>query len=293
MSLYPLHPRPPSQPGALPALPTLLEPENNRGRAAKLVTLYPSAAVLATPDTFASQILVANHQLLARNLAASSSAKTISVFIGDVALPNVLGQVSNKVSGLSEKGLPRPRGLPITERVRLFFTRQVDSVFHATSFVLGRLGLGHRSRDYVMFERSFLRLVRSRFNADSYSLGQYSYLPFLLARAPLPALPTLLSIMPAMPSTRGPTAPDMRTVPRPSRPTASSGKVSGAPSAPPSASATSSDHESVEDLGASMHSLPSRKSATSSERAEDSETSSAHGNNLGESWVGLDGSVSA
>ena len=95
VSLYPLHPDPPNQPSALPALPTLLSPQSNRGRAPMLINIYPSGSVMVNPDSFSSQVLTANHQLLGRNLAASHDARVVSLFVGHLNLPSLHQMISN------------------------------------------------------------------------------------------------------------------------------------------------------------------------------------------------------
>jgi hypothetical protein len=113
-----------------------------------------------------------------------------------------------------------------------------------------------------------LRIIRSsRFSTDRYTVGQYSYLPLVLSRAPLPLIPYLLRYLPTLPSPVGPT-----------------------PALPPNTytrdttkSASSSEHEG-EDLASSFHTGTS----ASSKAGEDYE-SSASGAGLDGSWVGLDG----
>lgn len=243
---------------------------------------------MATPDTFASQILSANHQLLGRNLVAAGTAKVISVFVGDVQLPSLPAILSE------------PRALSRRQQAKLELQQSSTSAGKKASIVrdyifgsfrslyftvLGRLGIGAAGRDYSHVEWRILRILKThRFGPERYAVGQTSYLPLFLSRLPLPILPYAMAILPALPSSTGPGLPSL--------PKAFEGgnKVAdrerdrrGLDRTPTSAS--SSDHELGEDLASSIHTGTSNSSRGHNEGYESSD-----GNGLDGSWVGLDAS---
>ena len=270
ISLYPLNPSPPSQPGALPALPTLLGADTVGDRKTTLITLYPSASVVATPDTFANQLVSSNHQLLGRNLAASVKARIISVYVGDIDLPSLPAIISHPKLSRREQAKQdlRNSAIDASKKVSIIKDYIMGGMSSLWYTIVGRLGVGTAGRDYAQFEHRMLRVIRSsRFSTDRYTVGQYSYLPLVLSRAPLPLIPYLLQILPALPPSGGP-----------------------APPLPPKSftardaekSASSSEHDG-DDLASSFHTGTS----ASSKAGEDYE-SSASGAGLDGSWVGLD-----
>lgn len=271
VSLYPLNPSPPSQPGALPALPTLLGRDTIGNRKSTLITLYPSASVVATPDTFANQLVSSNHQLLGRNLAASYKARIVSIYVGDIILPSVPAIISPspKLSRREQaKQDLRNSAIDTTKKVSVVKDYIFGGLSSLWCTIVGRLGIGAAGRDYAQFEHRMLRIIRSsRFSSDRYTVGQYSYLPLVLSRAPLSMIPYLLQYLPALPSPVGPVSP---LPPRTFTPNTSTRD-------------SSSEHDG-EDLASSFHTGTS----ASSKAGEDYE-SSASGAGLDGSWVGLDG----
>lgn len=280
VSLYPLNPAAPSQPGALPALPALLSSETVGARKPTLITLYPAASVVPTPETFANQLVTQNHQLLGKNLAAASKARIVSVYVGKITLPSLPAIISE------------PKSMSRREKAKLELQNSANTTVKKVSIVrdylfgglvslyrtcLGRLGVGAAGRDYAEFERRMLRVLRSSgYGGNRYTVGQYSYLSLALARSPLPVLPYLLSCLPALPAATGPMPPlPPKAVDTPTPRTKSA------------TSASSSDHEGGEDLASSMHTGTS----ASSKNGEGYE-SSASGAGLDGSWVGLDASNS-
>lgn len=268
VSLYPLNPSPPSQPGALPALPTLLGSDTVGQRKSTLITLYPSASVVATPDTFANQLVSSNHQLLGRNLAASYKGRIISVYVGNINLPSLPAIISQpKLSRREQAKLDlQNSAINTTKKVSIikdYLFGGVSSFFYN---IVGRLGLGAASRDYAQFEHRIIHIIGStRYSRDRHTVGQYSYLPLVLSRAPLPLVPFLLRYLPTLPSPVGPA--------QPSPPKTFTSRET----------ATSSSEPDGEDMASSFHTGTS----ASSKAGEDYE-SSASGAGLDGSWIGLD-----
>lgn len=276
ISLYPLHTSAPSQPGALPALPTLLSEETIGQRKPTLITLYPATSVLPTPETFANQLVTQNHQLLGKNLAAASTARIISIYVGDISLPTLPAIISE------------PKSISRREQARLDLQNSATSTTKKVSIikeyvfgglsslywsVLGRLGIGAAGRDYVQFERKILNVLRSRYGRDRYTIGQFSYLSLMLSRSPLTMLPYLINSLPSLPSPSGPTLPvHNRSAQKPKSETP--------------ISASSSDHEGGDDLSSSMHT-----GTSASSKAGEGYESSTSGVGLDGSWVGLDNST--
>ncbi|WVQ80634.1 hypothetical protein IAT38_002739 [Cryptococcus sp. DSM 104549] len=321
LSLYPLNPFPPSQPGALPALPTLLAP-NPDGSVPRLVNFYPSGSVLTSPNTFASQVLTSNHRLLGANLAASSTARIISVYVGDVYLPTLPAILSGG-KNLSRRQLAKER-LAQDSSPKAAASILRDYLFGSISAVFGRIaalvGLGPTVKDYKTFEHRVLSIIKST-HGQRFSVGHRSFLPLFIAGLPLPiqALPRLLAVLPEMPS---PTGPELAAHPRAmgsrggasAPPSASSagtgadrpasrGAAAGGTPAPrrtkprtagteteaETASLTSSgsgsEHDGGEDLVSSVHTGTSSESRGGGE----SEGSGSSAAGLEGSWVGLDG----
>ncbi|KAK8864307.1 hypothetical protein IAR55_001554 [Kwoniella newhampshirensis] len=287
LSLYPLNPSPPSQPGGLPALPTLLAP-NADGTVPSLINFYPSASVLTTPNTFASQVLTSNHILLGKNLVASSSASVVSVYIGDISLPTLPAILSGGKT-LTRRQQAKERLLQNSSATaKVFIVRDYIfgslGAFYGT--IVGTLGLGSAVEEYGTFERKVLRIIKSshidRYTAhgNRYSIGRRSFLPLFISdlRLPVPFLPRLLSILPAMPSATGPGLPPISRGINSSQQKEKIGSTATA--TPTSASASSSDHEGGEDLASSIHTGTSM----SSRGGIDSESSGG----MEGSWVGLD-----
>jgi hypothetical protein len=269
VSLYPLNPSPPSQPGALPALPTLLGQNTAGTRKSTLITLYPSASVVATPDTFANQLVSSNHQLLGRNLAASYKARIVSVYVGNITIPSLPAIISQPKLSRREQAKQDMRNSAIdtTKKVSIikdYLFGGASSLWHT---IVGRLGIGSAGRDYAQFEHRMLRIIKSsRLSSDRHTVGQYSYLPLVLSRAPLPLIPYLLQYLPALPVGPAPPLPPKSFTPRDTAKSASSSEHGG------------------DDLASSFHTGTS----ASSKAGEDYE-SSASGAGLDGSWVGLDG----
>lgn len=257
-----------------------------------LVTLYPSGSVLVQPDSFASQILTANHRLLGKNLAAFSSSRIVSVYVGHLNLPP-LHQIINNVRLLIHR-------LTFTERWRICSTYEKifvvkDAVVSAFSGlysgVAGRLGLGPSAKDYKHFERKILRILKSN-HGTKFSVGQYPRLPFLLSHVSPWILAPLLRVLPNLPGATGPLNASVQGLPAPRKPLSSAASATTSTSARKSGnaatdSASSSDHESGEDLASSLHSLHSTRSGvTASSRGE----SSGSGAAMEDSWAHLDAS---
>ncbi|WVR07147.1 hypothetical protein IAU60_004188 [Kwoniella sp. DSM 27419] len=285
LSLYPLNPSPPSQPGGLPALPTLLAP-NNDGSIPMLVNFYPSSSVFTTPNTFASQVLTSSHLLLGKNLAASSSGRVISVYVGDVTLPTLPAILSGG-KALTRRQQAKERLMqdmsPIA-KASIVKDYVLGSLTAMYGRIIGTLGLGTAVRSYSTFEQRLLEIVKST-HGHRYSLGGRSYLPLFLARLPLPStyLTQLLNVLPPMPPATGPGLPPISrgiNTKEPSSFRETKDRSSRTPtSASTSASASSSDHEGAEDMASSIHTGTS----ASSRGGADSEGSGLEG-----SWVGLD-----
>ena len=279
VSLYPLNPSPPSQPGALPALPTLLAPNAN-GPAPKLITLYPSTSVLATPDTFASQVLTTTHRLLSQNLAVSSSAKIVSVFVGDIVLPTMPAILSAKPLSRREQARLQMRNTSARQKASFIRDFLVGSFTGLYARLTGHLGIGKAGKEYATFERGFLRVVKRR-HGDWFSLGQLSWFPLVLSRIHPVLLGRLLPILPALPSATGPSpATPPKAASAPSTPSASMHNKA-------TASASSSDHE--EDLTSSIHTHASVSSGQAAE-SEGSGSGGLDGSWVDSSWVGLESS---
>jgi hypothetical protein len=206
ISLYPLNPTPPSQPSPLPALPTLLEPNAVNKHSPTLITLYPSSSVLVQPNSFANQVLTANHQLLAKNLHVANSVKVVSVYLGNIQLPSTASMLlstsarsPNKPSFLD--AFRQSTGLNKLYTVKDYF---LNNVLRGFSMVVGHIGLGTSAQNYAIFERNFLRLLKTH-KRKSHAFGQYSLFPLLLSKyLPLPILNTILPHLPALPPSSGP-----------------------------------------------------------------------------------------
>ena len=196
----------------------------------------------------------------------------MSVYVGDIKLPS-LPAIISPAPKLSRREQARQdlrnSAIDTTKKVSIvkdYIFGGMSSVWYT---IVGRLGIGAAGRDYAHFEHRMLRIIRSsRFSADRYTVGQYSYLPLVLSRAPLPLIPYLLRYLPTLPSPVGPIPPlpSKAFTPRDT-----------------TKSASSSEHEG-EDLASSFHTGTS----ASSKAGEDYE-SSASGAGLDGSWVGLDG----
>ncbi|AAW40726.1 hypothetical protein CNBA1720 [Cryptococcus deneoformans B-3501A] len=292
LSLYPLHPSPPSQPGALPALPTLLAP-NPDGSKPMLVNFYPSGSVPTTPVTFASQILSSNHVLLGRNLAASSGARVISIYIGDVDLPTLPAILSHGKT-LSRRQIAKERLAQVASPqqkvsiIRDYIYGSFNAVF---SVVIGSLGLGTAVRDYKTFEKGVLKAIKSS-HGQLFFIGQRSFLPFFVAHLPIPSsfLPPLLAYLPAMPSCTGPAASEhvksagYKNKTSVAKQGATSRQDANGEKERLSAS-EGSEHEAGEDLISSVHT-----GTSTSSRGVGSESSEG-ASGLGGSWVGLEDAV--
>jgi hypothetical protein len=220
-----------------------------------LLTLYPAAAGLVTPDSFASQVLSATHRLLGANLAAATSSRVVSLFLGHITLPSLPAIITEQRT-LSRRELARQRlresaASPAAafSIVREIFTSALCGIYRS---VAGALGLAP-SRDYAAFEARLLGVLKSRCGSNYYA-GQRSWLAHRLASLPPTTLPRVLAIMPPMPSETGPAPP-----PPPKSGTRSAG----------SRSASSSDHE-AEDLVSSIHTAGTTQSSADSSGLEGS-----------------------
>jgi len=257
-----------------------------------LVTLYPSGSVLVQPDSFASQILTANHRLLGENLAAFSSARIVSVFVGHLNLPPLHQMVTNARILIHR--------LTFTERFRMATTYDkmfvvkdavIAGVSSIYSGIVGRVGFGSAAQDYKHFERRLLRVLKSK-RGSEFSVGQYPRLPFLLSYISPWVLAPLLRVLPTLPGATGPLYASVQGLPAPRKPLSSTASAATSTSARKSGtaatdSASSSDHESGEDLASSLHSLHSTRSGvTASSRGE----SSGSGTGMEDSWAHLDAS---
>ncbi|WRT66264.1 uncharacterized protein IL334_003217 [Kwoniella shivajii] len=297
ISLYPLNPSPPSQPGGLPALPTLLSP-NLDGTTPMLINFYPSTSLLPTPNSFASQLLTSNHILLGRNLSASSGARIVSIYVGEIVLPTLPAILSGGKS-LTRRQAAKERLLSnasTTAKVSIIKDYLFGSVSVLFGNIIGTLGLGNRVKSYDNFEKRVLRIIKSPsfqplegLREDRYSIGGKSFLPLFLAKLNLPPffLPKLLSILPTLPMATGPTHPPLsRGInPKDFNYSAHSDKPKTPTSASTtSASANSSDHEGGEDLISSIH---TGTSTTNSSRSG-SGNGELESEGLEGSWVGLD-----
>ncbi|ODO08799.1 hypothetical protein L198_00532 [Cryptococcus wingfieldii CBS 7118] len=290
LSLYPLHPDPPSQPGALPAMPTLVAPNAN-GSLPLLVNFYPSGSVPTTPNTFASQVLTSNHLLLGKNLAASSpGARVVSVYVGDIDLPTLPAILSHGKT-LTRRQLAKERLAQDStpkQKVSVIGDYLFGTLRAVFGTIIGTVGLGSTVREYATFEKSILRIIKSSYGHDHF-VGQRSMFPLLLSQLPIPGylLPSLLTYLPSLPSPTGPPLPDhpkatrSKHAARPASRDADSERESEKTSAE-----EGSEHESTgEDLVSSIHTGTS----LGSERGMDSESSEGAGSSgLEGSWVGLD-----
>ena len=254
-----------------------------------LVTLYPSGSVVVRPDSFASQVLTSTHRLLGQNLAASSSARMISVFIGHLNLPplhQMLGNAKLMIYRFTFKD--KWRQASVIGKFGVLKDAAFHGVSQAYAIITGQFGIGAAAKDYAIFERRFLRLLKSR-HGDHWALGQYAMLPFMLTRLPPRVIPTVLGIMPTLPGATGPLYASVQGLPAPRKKLGGSGSSATSSQANKSTpnSASSSDHESGEDLASSLHSLRSAHSReTTSSRGDQS---SASGNGLDESWTNIEG----
>lgn len=274
VSLYALNPAPPSQPGALPALPTLVAPVQG-GKTPALVSLYPAASVLTSAETFASQVLAANHRLLAANLGASSDARVVSVYVGDVALPT-LPAIITEGRALSRRELARQRlrDAARTPTATLSLLRDVFSGFVSSIYrsVLYTLGIGSAARDYSAFEARMLRILKARSCATNY-VGQRAWLPTTLQVVPARALPRVLALLPPLPAETGPAPPPPPKFTSEERDAGKDKKRSVSVS---SRSVSSSSEHDGEDLASSIHTAGTTQSTQSS------------ADGLDGSWVGLE-----
>ncbi len=267
ISLYALNPSPPTQPGALPALPTLLA-ANGQKRAPRLITLYPAGSVLPTPDTFASQMLTQNHLLLQRNLVASTRASFVSIFIGHLQLPPFAEMLR----------LTKSDNRQLTFRQQIEQTRGVGKLQVVKQYVFGGLGaawsaftgylnFGAAAQDYRQFERCVLRSLKSR-ETKPYLVGQYSFLALMMGGLHPRSL-GVLAYLPTMPGATGPISAAGQGIPTPRKPLSS---VRSATS-----STSGSDHEGGEDLVSSRHTVTS-----------DESVSGGSATGLDASWVGVE-----
>lgn len=264
-----------------------------------LITLYSSGSVLVQPDDFASQMVTANHRLLAENLKIRSGSRIVSLYLGNIQLPTLNQLILRPIAaqGFSEKWTQATSLGKLTVAKDLFLDKLTNAY---TSFV-GRIGLGSAAK-YEVFEKNLLMVLKSR-RGRLVSIGQYSFLPFVLARLfPPTLLRSLLPILPAMPGATGPgsyisnlstdapgvgggssSASEMSSSGMFDKPTgkpntqrsqsgsntnsrlsSSLGDVS-ANKTQSSTSASDSEHESGEDLGSSIHSIHSAHTASSRE----------------------------
>ncbi|KAK6910212.1 hypothetical protein I203_104244 [Kwoniella mangroviensis CBS 8507] len=300
LSLYPLNPSPPSQPGSLPALPTLLSP-NSDGSTPTLINFFPSGSVVTTPDTFASQVLTLNHHLLGRNLAASSGARIVSVYVGDVDLPTLPAILSGG-KHLTRRQAAREQLVnnhSASGKISVIRDYLVGSISNLYGNILGIVGLGNKVKSYDKFEKKLLKIIKrpSYFNPnvsvlrgtvfrnnESCFIGSKSFFPFFVNHLNLP--PILLSKLVGLTSTyvlptssTGPVNPV--TTSNLLSPSLRHKEEKGLPRTPTTASANSSDHEGNDDLISSIH-------TTSNSSGNGDEDTSASGSGMEGSWVGLD-----
>lgn len=309
--MYPLNPSPPSQPSPLPALPTLLTPPST-GKPARLITIYPSTSTLVQPDSFANQILTANHQLLGRNLGAFSSARAVSVHVGDIQLPPLASLIIGGGEQLSRRQqasmlLSQASTTKKASIVKEYILGYFSGLYHRLA---AYTGIGPAGRDYALFESSFLKLVRADNSwRNTHHFGQYSYLAHFLSRLPSFILPRLLPILPILPPASGPIgeshqvpsyrhaaakAAESRSHSQPRGPrartplSASTTSAHGINSKTTSAaSVSSSEHEDGEiDMVSSFHTTETSSSRGNADAGSESSARSHSG--LGDSWVGLD-----
>jgi hypothetical protein len=231
--------------------------------------------MLTMPDSFASQVLTTNHLLLGRNLAASSSVRIVSVFVGQIDLPHIHSMMLAGGKQVSRRQQAREQLQQASAARKVSIVK--DYIFHSVTglvrAVAGGLGIGSYGRDYATFERRFLCILKNRHRRE-YAVGQYSYMSLALSRVPLSILPGIISILPALPGPTGPLSANVQGLPAPR-------KMIGSRN---TASASSSDHEGGEDLASSIHTTHTQTSS-SSRGAADSESSAT---GLEGSWVGLE-----
>ena len=270
ISLYPLNPKPPAQPGALPALPTLLSQSGSR-RPPNLVTVYPSGSIVNTPDSFASQLLSRNHALLQRNLAVSTRANMIDIWLGHVRIPSVerlsLSSMTTDAylppfyQRIKEAQSLRSRVLVLKD----YFTTGLHLIWNT---MMNGLRLGVATQDYRHFEGGILRAIKAR-RARTDLVGQYSWLSMMLYIIHPRRLERILNYLPTMPAPTGPSGPhpilpvDQKFIPISEMSAASS--------------SSESDHEGSDDLISSRHTVTSDESG-----------SAASGTGLDASWVGVE-----
>ncbi|WWC89436.1 uncharacterized protein L201_004360 [Kwoniella dendrophila CBS 6074] len=311
LSLYPLIPSPPTQPGGLPALPTLLAP-NQDGTTPMLVNFYPSTSVLTTPDTFASQVLTTNHQLLGKNLAVSSNSKILSVYVGDINLPSLPAILSGskqltRRQAAKEKLLANSSPIDKASIIKDYFLGSISSLY---GNVIGPLGFGNKIKSYENFEIKLLVLLKSSFfnnpfekfraynTRNNWFIGSRSFLPYMVSKFNLPPifLPKILNYLPILPlSSTGPCHPLL-----PKSYTTSSDKNMNsdhsASRTPRSATSSnnSSDHEGGnDDLISSTHTGTTNTSNSTSNSSrngygDNENENEGDGSGLEGSWVGLD-----
>ena len=254
-----------------------------------LVTLYPSGSVLVQPDSFASQVLTRNHRLLSENLAVSSSARIVSVFVGHLNLPPLHQMISNVRLMIYRFSLKdKWHQASVLGKVSVAKDALIMGLGHVYASITGRLGIGAAAKDYQHFERRILKILKSR-HGSLHTVGQYPLVPFALTRISPILLPWVLRVAPTLPGPTGPLYASVQGLPAPRKPLISKANTDSTPlrgngpktkSAPTSAS--SSDHESGEDLASSIHSMHSGQ--TTSSRGADSSQSGV----MEESWAHLD-----
>ncbi|WWC70332.1 uncharacterized protein I206_104282 [Kwoniella pini CBS 10737] len=297
LSLYPLNPSPPTQPGGLPALPTLLSP-NQDGTTPTLINFYPSTSVINTPDTFASQILTANHHLLGKNLLASSSAKVISVYVGDIELPT-LPMILSGGKHLTRRQAVKERlssDSSLIGKIAIIKDYLIGSILSVYGGSVGIFGFGRKIRSYDNFEKRLLRIVkepslvymfRSSFRHENgYFIGARSFLPILLSKLNLPPvfLPKLINYLPILPlSSTGPVNPNSNSSILFNYNSDKEKEKLRTPKSTSSANSSDIEHEGNEDLISSVHTT-----TTSNSSGQNGDEEGSGGSGLEGSWVGLD-----
>lgn len=267
ISLYALNPSPPTQPGALPALPTLLAATGQTPP--KLITLYPSGSMISTPDSFASQLLTSNHLLLQRNLVASTSGSFVSIFIGHLQLPPLAQSMSDfRTNGHAMRFRERVHQATRTGKLQVIRDYVVGGLGAAWTNISGFCGIGFAAQDYANFERTILRALRSR-RRSVHATGQYSWLPLFIRNVHPHRLNRVLAMLPTMPGATGPLSAAVQGQPAPRKTLSSVGSATS--------STSSSDHEGGEDLVSSRHTVTS-----------DEGVSVGSGNGMDASWVGVE-----
>ena len=224
---------------------------------------------MATPDSFASQLLTDNHLLLQRNLIASTRGTFISIFVGHLQLPPLVQMMMRHV---------RPNAHDVSFRLQMKQASAIGKLNVIKDFVLGGLGrtwhnitgylgVGFAAQDYKYFERCILRALKSRYPGDQ-AIGQYSLLSLAMRDIHPRWLDRFLAFLPIMPGATGPLSEAVPGLPAPRMPLTS---VSSANS-----SNSGSDHEGGEDLASSRHTVTSDESG-----------SGGSGTGLDASWVGV------